>query len=1310
MNARSSSPPAPAEFQANAFPLDPGLRLLEASAGTGKTFALAHLVLRLVTERAIPLRRLLVVTFTDAAATELRERIGRRLQEALSGLQEPGWTPPDAVLDEWLARHRAPAAGAASEMELRLLLALEDLDGADITTIHGFCQRSLRRHALEARRPPELTLDNEGDTLLRQVVHSYWQEQVLRLPAHLLDGLGRKGMKPEALRSLLGTLDGDPGLELDPLPPVLPVEGSLAELLPSLWRERWQGFVSAWRQGGEELMEGLFHQAREWKAAGLGYKPYVLKESKRWNRAVVDGFIAAAPDGEARCDQVLDQEILTTFLHPGTFCKAARAAEGEDSRPITLPGRALMEAVAELVDGPAELALLHGCHWGRRELVRRRQRLGLCSYAQLLSDLDPGAGATAPTPLLEAVAERYSAALIDEFQDTDPIQWRILRLAFGGGRHLLVMVGDPKQAIYRFRGGDLATYLAARAAADACFVMRENRRSSPELIAALNQLCARGLVRSQLAMLPLEAKAQRGGDGQVPLELLWLGAPEAGAEAPLPTSTAVQALLPSQVASYVAELLRQPPLLREGGGERPVEADDICLLVGTHGQAEALRQALRQLGIASRLVSQADVFATGAATALQRLLDALAEPADANRLRLLAASPLLGWSADTIATAPPLRWSALAARLQQLAEAWPRQGLLGPLARVLGAEQLARLAQGGRFLADLQQVAELVQQRLHRDHLGPHGAARWLRRRRLQEEGPVPEAEQTHSDKVRQAVAVVTVHRSKGLEYPVVICPYLWLDAGGRKGEGRRWRPDPQGPPRLDLHRNRHWGPGYRAERYQRWEEEAERERLAYVALTRAMHRLVLGWVPAKGRHCNPLYPWLFPADPVPDPEDGWPEPNATLEQWRQRLLELIQARQLPMRLLEPPAPAILERRPAARETALGLGPVPGWSLHRGWARGSYSSWTHGAAGAAPTQAQGTETEAAMPQGVETQGVWTLGVETQGVGTLGVETLGLEALEEGRDVSDPDLDQVIALDPNLDRSAAPPPASESPPSPWPERGLWADLPRGSGFGDCLHRLLERCEDAPALATPASLALAAHELRRAGLQEAWAEPLLAALRQMLLTPFGGPLGSLRPADLPPDQRLHELHFDLSLHQARAEDLAAAFRHHPGGAFGDPYAATLAQLPVNQRGFLTGSIDLVFPARVAGEEQWWVLDWKSNWLGRRDGRGQCVSCGPGDYGPEALQALMASHHYPLQAHLYLVALHRYLAWRLPAYDPERHLGGYAYVFVRGTPGAAGEAALPGPVPGMMVERPPLGRLLALDRSLGCGPPGWEPGTIP
>ncbi|MFM1799081.1 MAG: hypothetical protein RLZZ117_1359 [Cyanobacteriota bacterium] len=1323
----------PLDFHPNAFPLDPGVRLLEASAGTGKTFALAHLALRLVTERAIPLRRLLVVTFTTAAATELRERIGRRLQEALLGLRDPQRPAPDPVLAEWLARQQradgdgerpGEGNGGGSMAEMRLLLALEELDGADITTIHGFCQRALQRHALEAQRPPDLLLDTDGETLLQQVVHSYWQEQVLRLPAPLLLGLSRKGVKPATLTSLLRTLEGDPGLELDPLPPTLSLEASLAESLPAFWQERWQIFRAAWREGGEDLMAALFAQAQAWKAEGLPYKPYTLKETKRWNPAVVEALIAGEDPGYAA---VLKEEMLTTFLHPGTFCKTARAVEGFGERPIALPRRAVMEAVAELVDGPAERALLHGCHWGRRALWQRRQRLGLCSYSQLLSDLDPGVEATAPTPLLAAVAQRYSAALIDEFQDTDPIQWRILRLAFGGGGHLLVMVGDPKQAIYRFRGGDLQTYLAARASAEARFAMRDNRRSTPELIAALNQLCARGLVRSGLTPMPvLEAKASRGGDGRPPVDLLWLGGtwpPEADPPplpAPpratgLPSTAALNDRLPEQIASTVAHLLREPPLLREEAGERSLEPADICVLVHTHAQAEGLRLALRQMGLPSRLVSQSDVFATPAAAALQRLLDALAEPADANRLRLLAASPLLGWSADAIATAPPREWSALATRLQQLARDWPRLGLLGPLAAVLGSRQLARLSLGGRFLSDLGQVAELTQERLHRQRLGPRAAARWLRRRRLAKVDTLPDAEQSHSDKVRQAVAVMTVHRSKGLEFPLVICPYLWQDAGQGKGEGRRWHPVAGGPPRLDLHRNRQWGQGWQADRHARREEEAERERLAYVALSRAMHRLVLAWVPAKERPSNPLQPWLFADDPVGDPEAPWPETN--LEVWRQRLAAEILRRQLPVRLVEPPPPPPPGWRPPQSDPpppleSLALGPTPAGPLDRGWARSSYTSWTQdpGPSGPPPPALLSPP-----PAGLQSATAWS---PSPWGDALVLDPPTALALEDGRDISDPDLLPALSLasleapSPNdgATPSDPPTPAAGAIPSPWPERGLWADLPAGSGFGDCLHRLLERIDFDAAATDPRSQALVAHELRRAGLSDSLADPLLAAVRQMLATPFGGPLGGLRPADLSPRQRLHELHFDLSLQQARARDLAAAFRLHPDGLFGADYAEALELLPVHHSGFLTGSIDLVFPTPGATDGPWWVLDWKSNRLGTRDAQGQVARCGPGDYGPEALRQLMISHHYPLQAHLYLVALHRYLAWRLPTYDPQRHLGGYVYVFARGTPGALAADRLGDPVPGMVIERPPTGRLLALNQALGTSPPGWRPGMLP
>jgi len=1312
------------DFDANGLPLDPGRRLLEASAGTGKTFALAHLVLRLVSERGLGLRQLLVVTFTDAAAAELRDRIGRRLQQGLRALEEAaaaedGRAGGDGVLEAWCQRVLADPDQTTERLRGRLLLALEDLDSADITTIHGFAQRSLRRQALEAGRPPELSLDTDPTTLITQVVHDYWQQQVLALPPDWLAALRRARVDPEVLGSLLQSLDGDPALRTEPPPPELPPDTPLSQGVPLLWRRLWQTFCTAWARDGHVVQDVLCAQAREWRDLGFK-KTDEYTPDPRTNRAeLVDTFIASIGEGPPQPDAVRGIKPLHDYFHPGAFAKAARKVEGEE-RPIRLPRPALMEAVAALVDGPAEAVLAHACAWGRAELQRRRQRAGSLSYADLLEGLDPGPSAEVPTPLLRAVGERYCVALIDEFQDTDPVQWRLLRLAFSGPEHLLVMVGDPKQAIYRFRGGDIATYLQARSSCPEVLELRQNRRSTPALIAALNRLMvgppgASGQLRRSAIPVPeVEACADRHGPDGPALELLWLGGERAAGDS-LPSKTSLKLLVPARTAAHVLTLLRQGAELVDGGRPRPLQPDDICLLVSSHRQAEQLRQALEAVGLPSRLVSQGDVLATPAASALQRFLDALADPADCGRLRLLAASPLLGWSAAELATSPPERWSVLAGQLERLGRALPRQGLLGGLSELLGSRTLARLARSGRLRADLQQVAELVQRRMHADQLGAEGAADWLRRLRLDERRrdarTVSEEFQRHSDREDGCVAVVTVHASKGLEYPVVICPYLWQSPDRQpRGFGVRWQPAGSAEPVLDLHRNSSWGVGWEAVQQERREARAEAERLAYVAATRARHRLVLAWGPSQNQQSAPLIPWLFPQLELSD--EGQPLAERSDADWLAELEGSAAARGLSLGIVHPTQGPLEPWIDPAPATGLALGPVPSRSFDRRWGRASYTAWTQALHdGASPT-----------------------------------------ALEEGRDTSDPGPEEAMAPLDGAEPAAAAATQASEPTGPavtagdrarssatadrekeseaswaeareegwaegwqenWAEDGPLADLPRGAAIGDALHRILEQLEDTDAcleaedgLLTDANRALAEDLLRQAGIAEPPVEAVLRGLARTLATPCGGDLGGVRLGGLPRERRLHELNFDLSLGHARASALAAAFRDHPGGPFAADYSDRLERLPIDSRGFLTGSIDLVFTAAdAAGQERWWVADWKSNWLGRRDASGRPLACGPRHYDSAAMGALMEEKHYPLQAHLYLVALHRYLRWRLPDYQPDRHLGGYVYVFLRGTPGAAGTRALPGAVPGMLVDRPPHQRLLALDAALGLA---LEPGS--
>ena len=1232
-------------FDPNGFPLEPGVQLLEASAGTGKTFALAHLVLRLVTRplEPLPLEQLLVVTFTEAAAAELRDRIAQRLQQALAALEDNGASRDasrDGVLETWLA---ALPAGPEPSERLRglLLLALEALDRADITTIHGFARRTLQRQALEAGLGPALELESTNGEAAAEVIHDYWQQQVLALPPELLTGLRSQGLTPELLEKRLVQLDGDPALALDPLPPCLNLEQPLAAQLPALVAQRWQAFRHQWSERGAALEAALCAAAADLRSRGASkVSPYAAKP-RRQRAAELDSWIAAleqATTTPPSYGTVVEQTLLQTYFHPGPFTKVAAPLDGDG---VSLPERPLLEAIAALVDGPTELVLSHALHWGRSELARRRAARGRMGFGDLLTALDPGPEGREHQELLAAVGERYRVALIDEFQDTDPIQWRILERAFAAPgqpspRHLLVMVGDPKQAIYRFRGGELATYRQARQRAQAIHGLSENRRSSAPLVEALNALMRPGLVRSELPVPAVSAKAEKGelllAPGESPLQLL-----------PLESDGA----LPQQVAGLCLQLLRRQLVLRtpaataaepaEADGPahgRPLHPGDLCLLVATHHQAEQLRQALEQRGLPSRLVSRGDVFASTAAAALQRLLDALAEPGHPGRQRLLAASPLLGWSAERLAQAPEGAWEELAERLAALAQRLESGGLLACLGELLSTEGLARLALGGRLLADLQQTAELVQEQMHLLGLGAAAAADWLRRIRLDPERAVPDNHQLHSTAADAAIAVVTVHRSKGLEYPVVICPYLWRASAEPTGSaaaiGRRWLPPGSTAPHLDLHRSPHWGVGRLAAQHDLAAQQQEDERLAYVAATRARHLLVLGWRDDPRHGANPLAPWLQqgidalplqPLDPAALPPPG--------ERW------------------QPPAP----------EGALQAGALPAHPLDSSWGRSSYSSWAHAGSNLAP-----------------------------------------EAREEGRDTRDE------------------PAEASSSSGAWERQGPLATFPRGTGPGEALHRVLEQLDYRQSSLAPAAQAVITQELERAGLDPALAPALAEGLERLRLTPFGGPLGGFRLADLPLEERLNEMNFDLPLavpHGAsganspppprvRARGLARCFRDHPGGVFGAAYARSLAGLEFASRGFLTGSIDLVFRQG----ERWWVLDWKSNWLGERDGTGAVVACGPAHYGAEAMASLMAASHYPLQAHLYLVALHRYLRWRLPGYSPERHLGGYAYVFLRGVPGAeaaaARLAAAGGAVPGLLVEQPPLVRLLALDRQLMEGTP--------
>ena len=1246
------------KFNPNEYPLEPGLRLLEASAGTGKTFALAHLVLRLITERNHSINELLVVTFTEAAASELRARISTRIEEALAGLEslDKGLirTSPDKVLEQWLELNGQEKA-IRRKWGCLLLEALESIDCADITTIHGFCRRTLRREALDSNTSINPLVEEDSSELALEIIHDYWHSQVLSLSPRQLKGLKKANLSIEKLSQVLLTIDSDPSLQFKVDNNKIDISKPLVSQFDNWVQEYWYNFLSLWKQGGHLLESYLQSQASQWRSLGIkDTKPFSPKPIKnrfeilnKWVESFSEELDESTPPKSPSYEEIRSQNLLGNYFHPAVIVDTAQRC-GEKTPILIRPF--LQEAIAALWDGPAENVWVHCLAWSLNELDTRRKTAGVFSYGGLLKGLDPGTCPTGKKLLIDKLRSRYRATLIDEFQDTDSIQWRLLMNAFGQSPdHLLLMVGDPKQAIYRFRGGDLSIYMKARKSVDRIDELLDNYRTSTPLMQRLNQLFSTGLIYSKLNVPKLNPCSESKGDSITTshnsLKILTIEGKRSqdnNNSNLLISKSQLEETIPTAVANEILELLNNQP--------KNLKPSDICILVNRHQQAERIRDGLAIAGVPSRLVSQGDIFQCEAADVLQRFLDCLARPSYSSSLRLVACTLLLQWDITKLKEAERNgELDALAVQFKYWSKNFSKLGLIGCLGELLEGKTLADLSERGRILVDLYQCSQLVQEEVHRQGLDAMSAARWLKRQRLNPVGHFNEEREPHSDVEESAVNVVTIHRSKGLEYQVVICPYLWQSPP--KPLGPLWRVNKTGNWQITL--NSKWGKGKESADEAKYASLQEAERLCYVALTRAKHQLIIVWAKGAKQENNPLQSLLFGPDSL-----GYETQNLGIEHMNKWL------KKNNVQVNSHTAKTIKVNgywRPTNTTRQLTLGPVPQRRLDVSWGRNSYSS-----------------------------------LVKSSDNHYGYSSVFL--LEEKE--TDLENKEILTSKSSTTRESVTHPS-------WSASGPLGDFPRGPVAGDCLHRILEKLSFSKPLNSPETTLQIEEELLKAGLDTNFVPSVQKGLTRVLNTPLGGPLGDLKFNQLDEDRRIHEMSFDLPMAQKgrpiNSLDLVSVFSKDPQARFGSNYIDKISTLPIASRGFLTGSIDLVFTDQKNNSQaSWWIADWKSNWIGDYDDAKEKFACGPMHYNAKAMEEQMLHHHYPLQAHIYLVALHRFLEWRLPNYNPKKHLGGYVYVFLRGVPGerALTERSHEKTVPGLIIEKAPIDRIIELNRLLEIG----------
>ncbi|MFZ4524838.1 MAG: exodeoxyribonuclease V subunit beta [Chlorobium sp.] len=1159
-----------------------GINLIEASAGTGKTYAIASLYLRLLVEQELLPEQILVVTYTEAATQELRSRIRTRIREALEVME--GAETKDAFLEE--LHEKAFRSGMKRVRDL-LERALGAFDTASIFTIHGFCLRALQDNAFESGSLYDTELVTDQTELLRDIVEDFWRMHFFREPAPLLGYTLQKRHSPETFISLLKNLHAGTGVEVIP-------DFSDEEIL-TLDKECGDAYAETsalWKHERESITE-LLTTDKGLKRSQDTYRADLLEPLF----AEMDAFVAGGNPYDLFGDF---KKFTASAISEGTKLKNTPPVH-----PLFGSCQRLYDAVqSRFLALKAELVRFY-----RDSLPQRKRASNVRFFDDLLEDLyrallSNGGGAI----LAGLLRTKYRAALIDEFQDTDPVQYEIFRSIYAGSDLPLFLIGDPKQAIYSFRGADIFAYMRAarEVSEERRFTLTENWRSSPLLLDAFNTLfdnTRHPFLYDEILYHPLAAgNREASGSGGLnasesePMQLWFM---DSGDEkSGMLTAEDAGAFSSKAVAGEIVRLLQDGQTLVGG---KPLTAGDIAVIVRTHRQAAIVLNALGARGIAGVMRSDRSIFATREAEEVRILLSALGDPASDPKVRAALVTDLLGRSGNDIATLLDNEelWTECLRAFRHYHELWLQRGCMVMSRELMAREgirgRLLGYADGERRLTNILHCFELLHREEHERGVGMEGLIAWFSERLGAEDEQDEHQIRLETDEA--AVKIVTIHVSKGLEYPVVFCPFLWGGAN-HKGEvvmfhNEQWQLVKDfGSSDIDRHRS-----------LAGKESLAESLRLLYVALTRAKYRCYLfaGKTRAESSPIN----YLLHAS---DETRGRRNPATALAAEMKAMTAETMSGQLQalaessggtigfsrMNRSDIAEKSLLPRRRKASDQP-HLRSFSG-RVDNGWRVSSFTSFSHHESGPRQQSAELPDRD-----------------EHRQAGELPIAAPGVQSI--------------------------------------------FTFPKGAQAGIFMHGIFEKLDFA-APSDESICELALQGLGRYNYKPEWEPHITAMVHNVLRTPLSSPDTSFTLGALKKGSWSTELEFFFPLRFINSSLLGELLARHGFLSDGIDLALLAEALQFKPvKGMLMGFIDMVF------EEggRYYLLDWKSNYLGNS----------LDDYGQSAMTQAMQSNLYPLQYLLYTVALNRYLSLRVKNYRYATHFGGVIYVFLRGVSQEQGES---------------------------------------
>ncbi len=1095
-----------------------GSNLIEASAGTGKTYTIAALFLRLIVEKGLSVDEILVVTFTRAATQELRQRLYATLQQARACFQG------NEAQESYMAYLRDHGDLDLAEKERRIGRALRDFDEAGIYTIHSFCQRMLVEHAFASSSLHDIEVTADQAQFIMEAVRDFWRWRVTSAPLEMMETLTSLGL--DGLLGLFRCKERNPdlvikGTTLSPNAEQLQAAAQALQRSIVALKQSWPATVEEAESYLQLERKLLKNYQKRW-VTGAAAKILAWQQS---NTVVVDDDLRKALNWFSL--EKIEEKAKSSEIPDHPIFSLVSAVLATQDTLVSLQKSFLVALQQEMF-----------CFVEQRLTASKAER-GLYAFNDFLvamcRQLQGGSGGGA---LGRAVRKRFHAALIDEFQDTDPLQYAIFDTLFGKAQSILFLIGDPKQAIYSFRGADIYAYLAAARAVEHRYTLPTNYRSDGDLVTAVNAVFAPDISTNPFAEDEIRFQAVDAHSDTSALTIA--GESGAGLHIWCPAKdqveksvTTVAELLPLTGQAIAVEISRllllagqgQASLPDKDGGRRPLQPGDFAVLVRNKVQMSLVAQVLAEAGIPAVQSSSISIFASDEALFMELLLASLAEPDSLPRLKAVLAHPVFGLAAHEIQQHDEDGWQQWSGVVRGYVESFYSHGFLGFFRELLKTHKikprlLARRF-GERCLTNLIHLAEIIHGRQQQSGFSPGLLQGWLASQRLDELQRQEESEQ-RMESDENAVQIVTIHKSKGLEYPIVFAPFVW---GRSESRDSLCHEDGQ----VTLFLDDEEFAGHQNQALQ--ESLSENLRLFYVALTRARHRCYTLWTKfgghSRAHSAAPAYLFhggstcLKEDDPLKALKKQY-DKCANVEDVAAHLHQLFNDQ--PMVSITPLPSGTMGhgQKSSMADTALSSLALPTLSRNS-WQVASFSSLTrHGH-------------------------------------------------DRWHD------DDITLLPPDV--GAAEPESSA-------ELSIHT-FTKGARAGTFLHEVLEYVDFADVTG------FKAEGLIRDGLQRyGFGGEFQGVVQEMLISLVAQPLAGFSLSQVVHEQRFNEMEFYFPLRQITPAELADLFQISADQVAGGLFALQSKELDFSPcHGYLHGFIDLVFEQ----DGRYYLADWKSNYLG-------------------------------------------------------------------------------------------------------------------